>query len=287
MRRRRQPDLACENAKPGTPPSVWDVDGPGDASIQGFATDIGVDAGQRIDFEVDTSAAAYTITIYRTGYYGGDGAREVATVTPSASLPQVQPPCVTDAVTELYDCGTWGVSASWDVPGTAVAGVYLARLERTDNHDASHVTFVARNDTSTSDVVFQTADPTWQAYNTYVGSNLHHCSAKATSGPIIAPVVSSARWAPKARPTSPWRAGRRGHPRTIGIEAPRLVRTCGTRTRRGSDDLAEPRRRRADAGGARGPIPNSGHAGRRRTPPRSSVVASGRRVGWVSACGGP
>ena len=169
--------ISCENSRPGTPKSVWDVQGAGDASIQGFATDISVDVGHTIDFKVDTDASDYSITIYRTGYYGGDGARQVATVTPSAALPQTQPQCITDVTTELYDCGNWAVSASWQVPSTAVSGVYFARLQRTDNNDASMITFIVRDDASHSDVVFQTDDPTWQAYNTYGGSDFYEGAA--------------------------------------------------------------------------------------------------------------
>ena len=109
--------IVCENALPGTNPTVWDIDGAGDDSIQGFSTDISVNVGATIGFKVDTSASAYTIQIFRTGYYQGLGARKVATVTPSASLPQKQPQCVTDATTEIYDCGNWALSASSD--GTA------------------------------------------------------------------------------------------------------------------------------------------------------------------------
>ena len=165
--------IACENSKPGSPPSEWEVQGAGDASIQGFATDISANVGSRIDFKIDTSASAYTIRIYRLGYYGGDGARRVDTISPSASLPQRQPQCITEAATELYDCGNWGVSASWNVPSTAVSGVYIALLNRPDLDESSHITFVVRDDSSTSDVVFQTSDPTWQAYNTYGGSNFY------------------------------------------------------------------------------------------------------------------
>ena len=165
--------IACENSKPGTPPSEWDIEGAGDESIQGFATDISVNVGQKIDFKIDTDARAYSIGIYRLGYYGGDGARKVATVSPSASLPQVQPQCITEAATELYDCGNWAVSASWNVPSTAVSGVYIARLHRADRNDESHITFIVRDDSSTSDVVFQTSDTTWQAYNTYGGSSFY------------------------------------------------------------------------------------------------------------------
>lgn len=161
--------IACENSKPGTDSDVWEIDGAGDPAIQGFATDISVNLGQRIDFKIDTDASSYTIDIYRMGYYQGLGARKIASVTPSARLPQNQPACITDVQTDLYDCGNWGVSASWTVPSSAVSGVYIAHLKRTTG-DGSHITFIVRDDSSTSDLVFQTSDPTWQAYNTYGGA---------------------------------------------------------------------------------------------------------------------
>ncbi len=165
--------ITCENSKPGTPQSQWDINGAGDSDIQGFATDISVNVGKKIDFKIDTNARAYTIDIYRTGYYGGDGARKIASVSPSATLPQSQPQCITDTTTYLYDCGNWAVSASWTVPSDAVSGVYIAKLTRTDNTDNSHITFIVRDDSSQSDVVFQTSDPTWEAYNTYGGSDFY------------------------------------------------------------------------------------------------------------------
>src|SRR5919197_442966 len=56
--------VACENTKPGNPPSEWDVSGAGDPSIQGFATDISVDQGQTVHFKVKTDAAAYHLDVY-------------------------------------------------------------------------------------------------------------------------------------------------------------------------------------------------------------------------------
>jgi hypothetical protein len=165
--------IVCENQQPGTPDSVWDISGSGDPTIQGFATDISVNAGNAINFKISTPASAYTIDIYRLGYYGGNGARRVTSVTPSAHLPQTQPACASDPSTSLYDCGTWAVSASWAVPSSAVSGVYLADLKRTDTGGMSQITFVVRNDSSTSDVVYQTSDETWQAYNRYGGSDFY------------------------------------------------------------------------------------------------------------------
>ncbi|MFC7403013.1 DUF4082 domain-containing protein [Citricoccus sp. GCM10030269] len=165
--------IVCENSKPGAHWSEWEINGAGAASIQGFATDISVNAGETIDFKIDTDAADYDVDIYRTGWYQGLGARKVGSTEPSASLPQVQPECLTDATTELTDCGTWAVSASWSVPADAVSGVYLAKLTRKDTGGASHITFVVRNDGSTSEVLFQTSDTTWHAYNAYGGSDFY------------------------------------------------------------------------------------------------------------------
>ncbi|MFD1717160.1 DUF4082 domain-containing protein [Georgenia deserti] len=169
-------EISCENSKPGTDPEVWDIWEAGSDDIQGFATDISVDVGGTIDFKIDTDAADYTITIYRTGWYQGKGARQIATVEPSAELPQVQPECLRDLTTDLYDCGNWEVSATWEVPSTAVSGVYVAKLTRPDTGGESHITFVVRDDTSDSDILFQTSDTTWHAYNTYGGASFYQGS---------------------------------------------------------------------------------------------------------------
>jgi hypothetical protein len=161
--------IVAENCLPGSPDSEWDVKNgfAGDPSIQGFATDISVNRGSTVYFKVDTSASAYTIDIYRMGYYGGMGAHKVTTIHPSATLPQTQPPCAKDTTVGLIDCGTWAVSASWAVPATATSGVYFAHLIRQDTGADSHIIFIVRNDSSNSAILFQTADETWEAYNYY------------------------------------------------------------------------------------------------------------------------
>ena len=166
-------DIVCENSKPGTPSASWAISGVGDSSIQGFATDISVNQGQTVFFKIKTDAASYHLDIYRMGYYGGNGARLITTVNPSAALPQNQPACITDSATKLYDCGNWAVSASWAVPANATSGIYFARVIRTDTGGASHIFFIVRNDASHSDVLYQTSDETWQAYNNYGGNSLY------------------------------------------------------------------------------------------------------------------
>ena len=165
--------IEAENCLPGNPSTDWYVDGVGATDIQGFTTDMSVNVGQTIFFKIQTNASAYRIDIYRMGYYQGQGARLVASILPSAALPQAQPPCLTDNSTGLTDCGNWGISASWAVPSSAVSGVYSAKLTRLDTGEASFIVFVVRNDSSHSDILVQTSDPTWQAYNVYGGSSLY------------------------------------------------------------------------------------------------------------------
>jgi len=124
--------VACENQLSGVPQSVWDVAPVADPTIEGFADDESVNAGQTINFKVTTPASAYHIDIYRLGYYGGDGARLVTTLSPSVRLPQTQPPCRKQLSTGLIDCGNWAVSASWNVPDATVSGVFIADLIRDD-----------------------------------------------------------------------------------------------------------------------------------------------------------
>ncbi|MET0714385.1 MAG: N,N-dimethylformamidase beta subunit family domain-containing protein [Mycetocola sp.] len=165
--------IVCENSKPGTNPAVWDIAGAGDRTIQGFATDISVNVGSRVDFKIDSDVPDYTVDIYRTGWYQGLGARFIDTADLPPDRPVTQGECITDAATQLYDCGTWGVSAFWDVPADAVSGVYVALLTRTDTGGSSHIIFIVRDEASHSDVLFQTSDPTWHAYNAYGGSSFY------------------------------------------------------------------------------------------------------------------
>ena len=127
--------ICVENQQTGTPQDDWDTKDADESSsekTQGFASEMGVNRGSTVSFKVKNTATSYKIDIYRIGYYGGDGARLIqGNLTKSAAQDQVsrtQPNCMTypTAKTGLYDCGNWGVSATWTVPSTAVSGVYMA-----------------------------------------------------------------------------------------------------------------------------------------------------------------
>jgi hypothetical protein len=168
--------ISAENALPGTTDD-WEplfLDN----AIEGFATQWSVNAGETVDFKISTAANAYAIKIYRIGYYGGVGARRVAQITPSATLPQLQPEPFRDEITGLVDCSNWGVSASWTVPSSAVSGVYVANLELLDGSGArNRIMFVVRRDDVASEILVQTSDTTYQAYNRWGGNSLYTGSA--------------------------------------------------------------------------------------------------------------
>jgi hypothetical protein len=166
--------IVAENCLQGSPPAEWDMAGAGDGTVQGFATDISVDQGERVEFKIDASSA-YGLEIFRLGYYGGMGARRVATVNPQV---QNQPTCNADDATGLVDCGNWDVSASWNADATS--GIYIAVAKR-NNTPISHIPFIVRDDDGRSDLLFQTSDTTWQAYNEY-GPSLYTGGPGAQGG---------------------------------------------------------------------------------------------------------
>ena len=158
--------VSCENSKPGDPMANWQVTGVGDTSIQGFATSMSVNLGQTENFKVQTTASSWHIDILRLGYYGGDGARLIASRHPAVGpSPQTQPSCISTASTGLIDCGNWAVSASWTVPTHRGLRRLHRHLVRNDTGGKSQIPFVVRDDASHSDILYQTSDETWEAYN--------------------------------------------------------------------------------------------------------------------------
>ncbi|WP_209889820.1 DUF4082 domain-containing protein [Rhizobium leguminosarum] len=170
--------IVLENQKQGNPESEWGID-TASTNIEGFATDISVDNGNTISFKINTNSTNYRIDIYRLGYYGGMGARKVTTIQHTGL--QTQPNPLRNATTGTVDAGNWAVSASWTVPDDAVSGVYIAKLVRQDGtFGENQIPFIVRDDASHSDIVFQTSDETWQAYNGWGGANFYGGNGPAT-----------------------------------------------------------------------------------------------------------
>src|SRR5438094_6245647 len=83
-----------ENAKPGT--TDWQLtyvkfDAKNklrQSLVEGYCTRMSAKAGEKIGFCVRTEpASAFTIDLYRLGYYGGTGGRHVATLGPFEGKP--------------------------------------------------------------------------------------------------------------------------------------------------------------------------------------------------------
>jgi len=169
--------ITLENTMTGSPSTVWDISGYGDPSIQGFATPFSINTGGTVSFKVDIPKdVQYSIRVYRLGYYGGNGARLIADLGNFTGVTQPAP--LYEESTGMTSCANWYVSATWTAYDNvramnAVSGVYIARLTRNDTQGASHIVFIVRDDAASSDILFKTADGTWQAYNAYGGNNFY------------------------------------------------------------------------------------------------------------------
>src|SRR6185503_18222995 len=71
----------------------------------------------------------------------------------------------------------------WSTAG-ATSGIYIAKLKRLDVGGASHIVFVVRDDARQADIVVQTSDTTWQAYNQYGGGSLYCGGPQSNAGTV-------------------------------------------------------------------------------------------------------
>ncbi|MCL2729753.1 MAG: DUF4082 domain-containing protein [Actinomycetia bacterium] len=195
--------IVCENSKTGTPMEDWFAPN-AYGNVQGFTDQVSYQAGQTVQFKVQ-SPVAYHVEVFRLGYYGGDGARQLSTAAQAAATypanftrdgtpgsppdntvvdgePQGKPLQCAGNSAGLIDCGNWPATASWTIPGDAVSGLYIANFDQVDGNGVMPYPFVVRNDSSHSAIVVQTDDETWQAYNKWGGRNLYDGDGPAPDG---------------------------------------------------------------------------------------------------------
>ncbi|MEO6489289.1 MAG: DUF4082 domain-containing protein [Ferruginibacter sp.] len=166
--------IVNENLLPGTPQNIWDPVSD-NTPIEGFAQEFSVNVGETVHFKIEVESATllpYTVKIYRIGWYQGNGARFITNIGTNL-MGNMQPAGNYETATGKFDCNTWPVATQWDVPVTAVSGVYVARLDCPALSASSLVIFVVRNDNANSSALFKTSDATWQAYNQYGGNSFY------------------------------------------------------------------------------------------------------------------
>ena len=152
--------------------------------IEGYCSKQSVEAGETIDFMVSTSPVEeFKIEIFRTGYYGGRGARLMTTLGPFPGKTQAVPEV---GERRLREC-KWKPTTSLVIPNDWTSGVYLGRLTTTKDKTGfgywqNYVIFIVR-DNRPADILLQCSDNTWQAYNKWPDNYSVYTAPKGNQGP--------------------------------------------------------------------------------------------------------
>lgn len=152
--------------------------------IEGYCSRQSVSAGETIDIYVSTQTPRpYQIEIFRTGYYGGRGARLIQTLGPLEGIRQDTPAA---GEKRLHEC-QWTKSATIRIENDWTSGVYVGRLttvpdESGQGYWQNYVVFIVRDDRPV-DILVQCSDNTWQAYNQWPQSDSVYTHPKGTQGP--------------------------------------------------------------------------------------------------------
>ena len=158
-----------ENARPGT--IFWQLKSIShEREIEGYASATSVNAGEPIRFHVHTSEPAFTLQIFRLGWYGGLGGRAMTEEITLPGLSQAMPP--PDPLTGLVDCN-WQPSHTMTIPSDWVSGGYLAKVIAPQSGKMNWIPFIVREDDRPSDLLFQSSVTTNQAYNNWGGKSLY------------------------------------------------------------------------------------------------------------------
>ncbi len=134
--------------------------------IEGYCSRQSLKAGEALDIFVSTRPASrFQLEVFRTGYYGGRGARKVATLGPFDGKEQPVPEV---GHARLREC-RWDKCVSLTIPQDWVSGVYVGRLATLPTSEdqpywQSYIVFIVKDDRK-ADILLQCSDNTWQAYN--------------------------------------------------------------------------------------------------------------------------
>lgn len=182
--------ITAENAKPGS--NDWQLtrmrldknEGFRSPLIEGYCSRQSVKAGETLDIYVSTKPAArFKLEIFRTGYYGGCGARLMTELGPFEGKEQAVPGI---GEKRLREC-RWEKTTTLTIPQDWLSGVYLGRLttlpaSADEPYWQSYIVFIV-TDERKADILFQCSDNTWQAYNKWPDDYSLYTDPKGNQGP--------------------------------------------------------------------------------------------------------
>ncbi len=165
--------IVVENCFPGS--TGWRIVNAGSVAnggIEGFATATSINQGDSVDLKVNSgTGSTFRVEIYRSGYYGGAGARLFSVIQ---GVPGVlQPACNKDNPTGLIDCSNWSTSLTLTTTASWPTGVYMIRIVRDDSNSDNQILLTVRDDSSHSQLLYGVGYSTFQAYNNYGGKSLY------------------------------------------------------------------------------------------------------------------
>jgi hypothetical protein len=161
--------IADENAKPGADgrwPARTDGTAAGAGVVDAYPARWSVSPGEAVTLKV-RSTTDYSVRVFRLGWYGGKGQREMTFISGLPADPQPYPTIESDfglAEAKWKDSVTIPTDASW------TPGLYVARIERADGNEATTF-FVLRDDKLAArlPVLAVISTATHQAYNAWPG----------------------------------------------------------------------------------------------------------------------
>jgi hypothetical protein len=199
--------IVLENQKAGT--TAWQprqlsrlVSDRNLKEIKGYASTPSVNKGQTIRFYVSVNQkSAYTMNIYRMGYYNGTGGRLLRSLSFTAQQSVIQPSCnaqpapptlvgdnmisVPPGQYGLVECN-WAVTYSTVIPTDWTSGIYIAHLVRSGSPAyENYMIFTVRDDLRSADFLYQQPVFTYQAYNSFSNPD----SSRSLYSPIGNPAV--------------------------------------------------------------------------------------------------
>ena len=139
------------------------------AQVEAYADRVSAPAGATVNLMVrtDQPGSSASWALYRIGWYGGAGARQI--LSGSVELGS-QPACPRVAATGLVRC-SWSPTFSVRIPQDAVSGLYLVRIVR-DDRIGVMIPVVVKDDRP-ADLLMQSSVLTAQAYNAWGGEGLY------------------------------------------------------------------------------------------------------------------